>query len=104
MLYTYPAVLTFLLPEPDSPSGAYFVSFPGLSHCQTAGRTWEEALEMAADVLALCLTYWEEEQIPIPPPPDPAALPLLPQSRIVFFTADTAAYRKKYPPVCPAAT
>ena len=51
----------------DTDSG-YGVSFPDLPGCITAGRTLEEAREMAAEALALHLEGLEEDGAAILPP------------------------------------
>ena len=60
--YTYVAVF---IPEPE---GGFSVMFPQLQGCMTQGETFEEALEMAEDVLGLYLESMEEtgEEIPEP--------------------------------------
>jgi excisionase family DNA binding protein len=50
MRYTYEAVFT-----EDIEDGGYIVNFPDLHYCFTEGDTFQEATEMAADVLALYL-------------------------------------------------
>ncbi len=54
--------------EPDREAGGYVVTFADISEAITQGDTEEEAMENAADVLALALaTYMDRERsIPIP--------------------------------------
>ena len=60
--YTYPA---FFLKEAN---GAFSVRFPQLDGCYTQGNTFEEALCMAEDAMALHLFGMEEDGEPIPAP------------------------------------
>ena len=50
---------------------AYNVTFPDLPEAITCGWSWEEAVEMAEDVLWLCISDYCTEQgyIPTPSPP-----------------------------------
>jgi len=50
---TLKSYLAILEPVPE---GGYFVRFPDIENALTQGATWEEAFEMATDVLALCLS------------------------------------------------
>ena len=47
--YAYPAIFQLCADR------TYFVRFPDLPNAMTQGRTLEEAKEMAADVLRICL-------------------------------------------------
>ena len=50
---------------------AYNVTFPDLPEAITCGWSWDEAVEMAEDVLGLCLAHYcvHEGHIPHPQPP-----------------------------------
>ena len=50
---------------------AYNVTFPDLPEAITCGWSWDEAVEMAEDVLGLCLAHYcvHEGHIPTPSPP-----------------------------------
>ena len=60
--YTYPAIFTA---EAD---GGYSVRFPQLDGCFSQGDTMDEAIEMAADAMALHLFGLEEDRESIPAP------------------------------------
>lgn len=62
MKYAYTAIL-----EPYE-DGAYTVSFPDLPGCVTEGKSIEDAIYMAQDVLCLWLYDKEIEKEPIPEP------------------------------------
>lgn len=57
----YPVNLT-----PDT--GGYFVTFPDIPEAMTQGDSYDEALEMAKDVLESALEFYVEFQRPIPVP------------------------------------
>ena len=50
------------------PASDYGVSFPNLPGCITAGRTLDEAREMAAEALALHLEGLAEDAVEVPAP------------------------------------
>ncbi len=58
----YIAIIT-----PDIESG-YNVTFPDLPGCVTCGETYEEAIEMAKEVLDLWLEVMRDDNIEIPKP------------------------------------
>ncbi len=57
--YVFPAVI-------EQASDGFNVSFPDLENCFTCGETFDEAIEMAGDVLPLMLCRMEENEEPIP--------------------------------------
>jgi len=59
--YAYPAVF-------EKEEAGYFVSFPDLQPCYTEGKTLEEAVIMATDVLEsrLEIAFERNEQLPLP--------------------------------------
>ena len=59
--FTYPAIFT-------KEESGYFVDFPDIKPCYTEGKTLEEAVIMAKDVLESCIEYILEcgEQLPTP--------------------------------------
>jgi predicted RNase H-like HicB family nuclease len=59
------AYLALLRKEPESDFGVNFPDFPG---CVTAGKTLEEARQMAAEALALHVEGMVEDHEPIPEP------------------------------------
>ena len=58
--YAYPAIFE------KADDGGYLVSFPDICGYTTYGDTLPEAKDMAADVLGLMLSIWEETGAPIP--------------------------------------
>lgn len=89
MKYVYPAIFTN---EPDGVS----VTFPDLPNCATSGETLPEALEMAADALALVLYDMEEDGIDIPQATDIRAVNTDENAFVSLITCDTLEYRKMF--------
>ena len=90
MKYIYPAIF-----EQDN-NKIYLVSFPDLDGCYTDGKTLEEALENAEDLLNLKLWDMEEKEEDIPVPSDPRKIKTAKTEFISLISADTLAYRKLY--------
>jgi len=61
--YAYPAI--FIKEETG-----YFVEFPDIQPCYTEGKTLEEAVIMAKDVLESCIELILEKGEKLPPPSD----------------------------------
>ena len=61
--YAYPAIFT-------KEASGYFVDFPDIKPCYTEGKTLEEAVIMAKDVLESCIEFALERNEPLPPPSD----------------------------------
>ena len=61
--YTYPAVFT-------QEETGYFVDFPDIQPCYTEGKTLEEAVIMAKDVLESCIELILKKGEKLPPPSD----------------------------------
>ena len=61
--YAYPAIFT-------KEESGYFVDFPDIQPCYTEGKTLEEAVIMAKDVLESRIEIALERNEPIPPPSD----------------------------------
>jgi len=89
MKYVYPAVFT-----PDE--YGYLVRFPDVENCFTEGKTLDEALEMAQDVLNLMLMTLEDEGLPINPASDIKAVACEEGEFASLIGADTTEYRKLY--------
>ena len=87
--YVYPAVFT---PEDG---GMFSVNFPDIENCFTCGNDLAEAIEMASDVLALCLCELEDEGRYIPRPSDPKELRIVSGELVSLILADTTVYRRK---------
>ena len=69
MKYTYPCNIRVDEEElRESGIEAYNVTFPDLPEAITCGDSWDEAVEMAEDVLGLCLAHYcvHEGYIPTP--------------------------------------
>jgi predicted RNase H-like HicB family nuclease len=88
--YIYPAVFT---PEEG---GSYSVIFKDLEGCYTCGENLEDAMEMAADVLALVLYGYETDKKPIPTPSDITKVEKNDNEFVNYILADTLEYRKMY--------
>lgn len=65
MRYAYPCDI---VRDPESAKEAYVVSFPDVYGANTGGWSWEEALELAEDALAVALAGYVRcnEEIPTP--------------------------------------
>ena len=61
--YTYPAIFT-------KEESGYFVDFPDIKPCYTEGKTLEEAVIMAKDVLESRIEIALERNETLPPPSD----------------------------------
>jgi predicted RNase H-like HicB family nuclease len=88
--YIYPAVFT---PEEN---GGYSVLFKDLDGCYTCGDTLGEAMEMAADVLALTMYGYETDKRKIPKPSDIDKVEKKSNEFVNYILADTLEYRKMY--------
>jgi antitoxin HicB len=88
MRYNYPAMF-----EKDK-SGTYLVSFPDLEGCYTDGKTLEEALDNARDVLNLMLWDLEESKAQIPNATLPNKIKTTSKAFVTIIRADTLEYRK----------
>ncbi|MGD9569972.1 MAG: type II toxin-antitoxin system HicB family antitoxin [Sedimentibacter sp.] len=76
--YIYPAIIKL---ENDS----YIVSFPDLENCFTFGKSLEDALDSARDVLELCLYDMEQDGIKIPDASDLSYIRLKENESIVLI-------------------
>jgi predicted RNase H-like HicB family nuclease len=88
--YIYPAVFT------QEENGSYSVIFKDLEGCYTCGDTLQEAMEMAADVLALTLYGYETDKRPIPKPTNIDDVARDKGEFVNYVLADTFEYRKMY--------
>lgn len=59
----YPAKFT-----PDKEDGGYVVTFRDIPEAITQGDTFEEAMEMAEDVLEFALKHYFDRDLPVPMP------------------------------------
>ena len=85
--YVYPAIFT-----PDG--GKFSIDFPDIAGCYTCGDDLWDGLAMAADALALMLTYLEDEGREIPEATDITSLQLPDGAFSSYVACDTADYRK----------
>lgn len=52
-------------------STGFFVSFPDVPEALTEGKTYDEALAMAADALIVALSFYTEKGLNFPVPSEP---------------------------------
>ncbi len=94
MKYAYPCNIDLDEEElGESGREAYVVNFPDLPEAITGGWSWDEAVEMAEDVLGLCLAHYCTHlgQIPTPSPPAEGQVvipvPPLVAAKLTVYTA-----------------
>jgi predicted RNase H-like HicB family nuclease len=85
----YPAVFK------QEANGEYSIFFPDIPGCNSCGKDLQEAYEMAFDALGIMLTYFEEEELPIPEPSNPAEITLTDNQFIAIIRFDYWEYKKK---------
>lgn len=88
MKYCYPAVFT-------KEENGYSVDFPDIENCFTCGETLEEAVEMAADALAMMLTDREDRKQQMPTPTPLSQVETAGDAMASLVLADTAEYRRR---------
>jgi len=59
----YPAQFT-----PDTDIGGFVVTFRDIPEAITQGETWEDAVDMAEDALAVSMEFYFEDRRPVPVP------------------------------------
>jgi len=92
MKYVYTAIFS---PEPsDTNKNLLSVVFPDIQMCHTCGQDLLDAMEMAADVLCLCLYHLEEEGEDIPDPTPPQNIKVEGNDFITAIAVDTNYYRQ----------
>lgn len=87
--YAFPAIFRW-----DEGEQVYDVTFPDIENCFTAGENQPEALENAADALALILCDMEDEHAAIPLPAHLDTLSAGEKGFVSLVAADTDAYRE----------
>lgn len=87
--YVFPAIFT-------KEDNSYSVRFPDVAGCYTQGSNLPEAMEMAADALALMLTVYEDEKTQIPAATDIKAISATELETVSLISCDTVTYRKLY--------
>ena len=68
--YVYPAVFK------KCDDQTYFVRFPDIPNAMTQGRSLDEALYMASDVLRICIAELLDRQEPLPVPSEAKTIPI----------------------------
>jgi len=86
--YVFPAIFKPL------DEGGYFIRFPDLSGAMSEGKSVSNAMYMARDVLSLTLLDRLEDGVEIPPPSNPADIPLEEGEFTTLIDCDPAAYAK----------
>lgn len=72
---------------------AYVVTFPDVYGANTGGWSWQEAVEMAEDCLAVALSFYVDENEDIPTPSPLAdgqvliAVPIITAAKLTLYTA-----------------
>ena len=89
MRYAYPCTLT-----PDDEEGeGYVVTFPDVPEAITGGKTWDDALAMAQDGLAVALGMYVKgrEEVPVPSAVAPGqvlvAVPPIIAAKLALYSA-----------------
>ena len=89
MRYAYPCTLT-----PDDEEGeGYVVTFPDVPEAITGGKTWDDALAMAQDGLAVALGMYVKgrEEVPVPSAVAPGqvlvAVPPVVAAKLALYSA-----------------
>lgn len=75
--------------------GGFWVSFPDLPECLSQGEDMNQAYEMAADALGLCLTARESSGEALPIPSSPDKIISVPDAFLVIVEFDLLAYKKR---------
>lgn len=76
--------------------GGFWISFPDFPECLTQGDNMEEAYEMAADALGLCVTDMYKEGLGLPKPSHPDEIAIEADSVLVIVEFDMEAYKRKH--------
>ena len=89
--YVYPAIF-----EPDEELGGYCVYFPDIERCYTQGDDFNEALDMAEDVLCYVLYDMEKDGEEIPQPSKTSDIKAKPDDIINLVACDTQFYKNYF--------
>ena len=94
MRYAFPCDIVFDEEEKEvTGREAYGVTFPDVPEAITCGWSWQEALDMAEDCLAVALSFYvkSNEDIPTPSPLSEGqvliAVPLIVAAKLTLYTA-----------------
>ena len=94
MRYAFPCDIVFDEEEKEATGReAYGVTFPDIPGAITCGWSWQEALDMAEDCLAVALSFYvdDNEDIPAPSPLSEGqvliAVPLIVAAKLTLYTA-----------------
>jgi len=91
MQYVYPAVF---IPEETESGIVYNVGYPDIPGCLTFGESISNAIEMAREALAGCLTVMQQQNDPIPVP-SPVASIHCTEGFVSLIDLDMEEYRKR---------
>ena len=94
MRYAFPCDIVFDEEEKEATGReAYGVTFPDVPEAITCGWSWQEALEMAEDCLAVALGFYVKNDEDLPTPSSLAdgqtliAVPLIVAAKLTLYTA-----------------
>ena len=94
MRYAFPCDIVFDEEEKEATGReAYGVTFPDIPEAITCGWSWQEAVEMAEDCLAVALSFYTDDNEDIPTPSPLAdgqvliAVPLIDAAKLTLYTA-----------------
>ena len=94
MRYAFPSDIVFDEEEKNATGReAYGVTFPDVPEAITCGWSWQEALDMAEDCLAVALGFYvrNNEDLPTPSPLSDGqvliAVPLIAAAKLTLYTA-----------------
>ncbi|MBQ0139217.1 MAG: type II toxin-antitoxin system HicB family antitoxin [Kurthia sp.] len=74
--------------------GQYWVTFPDLEGVFTSGDDFADGYEMAQEVLALMLEYFEDDNIPFNPPSHPKDIEIPSEGSLVYIQVNTEKIRR----------
>lgn len=89
MKYEYPAIFRPL------ESGSYYVEIPDLPNCQTEGKDFPDACDMAADVIAFWICSSEDHGEEIPAASELHAIRCSDAEKVLLISVDTTVYRQQ---------
>lgn len=75
--------------------GGYWVTFPDFPECFSQGESIDEAYEMAANALGLCITDLLKEKSALPTASEPDCITEIENASLVIISFDLDEYRKK---------
>lgn len=75
--------------------GGFWISFPAIPECLTEGYNMEKAYNMAIDVIGLCLSDMEKNNITFPAPSSVDKITVDKDAVLVVIEFDMLAYKKR---------